>query len=55
MSVRLTYTREFVATGPRWVGSKGHAKAQAFLERQFAKDDLVKDTFTASTPAGRWP
>ena len=48
----LAYTREFVATGPRWVGSKGHAKAQAFLERQFAKDDLVKDSFTASTPVG---
>jgi glutaminyl-peptide cyclotransferase len=48
----LTYTREFVATGPRWVGSPGHAKAQAFLERQFAKDDLVKDSFTASTPIG---
>jgi glutaminyl-peptide cyclotransferase len=48
----LTYTREFVATGPRWVGSPGHAKAQAFLEHQFAKDDLIKDTFTASTPAG---
>jgi Zn-dependent M28 family amino/carboxypeptidase len=48
----LTYTREFVATGPRWIGSKGHAKAQTYLERQFAKDDLVKDTFTASTPAG---
>jgi Zn-dependent M28 family amino/carboxypeptidase len=48
----LTCTREFVATGPRWVGSKGHAKAQAFLEKQFAKDDLVKDSFTASTPAG---
>jgi Zn-dependent M28 family amino/carboxypeptidase len=48
----FAYTREFVATGPRWVGSKGHAKAQAFLEKQFAKDDLVKDSFTASTPAG---
>jgi glutaminyl-peptide cyclotransferase len=48
----LTYTRDFVATGPRWVGSKGYAKAQAFLEKQFAKDDLVKDSFTASTPAG---
>ena len=34
----LTYTKEFVATGPRWIGSKGHAKAQAYLERQFAKD-----------------
>jgi glutaminyl-peptide cyclotransferase len=48
----LDYTRQFVATGPRWVGSNGHAKAQAFLERQFAKDDLVKDSFTASTPVG---
>ena len=48
----LTYTKEFVASGPRWVGSPGHAKAQAFLERQFAKDDLVKDSFTASTPIG---
>ena len=28
----LAFTREFVATGPRWVGSKGHAKAQAFLD-----------------------
>src|ERR1700677_3731248 len=48
----LAYTRDFVATGPRWIGSKGHAKAQVFLEKQFAKDDLVKDNFTASTPAG---
>jgi glutaminyl-peptide cyclotransferase len=48
----LALTRQFVATGPRWVGSPGHAKAQAFLDHQFAKDDLVKDTFTASTPAG---
>jgi glutaminyl-peptide cyclotransferase len=48
----LAYTRAFVATGPRWVGSPGHARAQAYLERQFAKDDLVKDTFTVPTPAG---
>jgi Zn-dependent M28 family amino/carboxypeptidase len=48
----LALTREFVATGPRWIGSPGHAKAQAFLERQFARDDLVKDTFTTHTPAG---
>ncbi len=50
----LDYTRDFVATGPRWLGSNGHAKAQAFLERQFAKDELVKDGFTASTPAGQF-
>jgi glutaminyl-peptide cyclotransferase len=48
----LQYTSEFVSVGPRWVGSQGHAKAEAFLRRQFARDDLEKDTFTASTPAG---
>jgi glutaminyl-peptide cyclotransferase len=48
----LEYTSEFVASGPRWVGSAGHAKAEAFLSRHFAKDDLEKDTFTASTSAG---
>jgi glutaminyl-peptide cyclotransferase len=48
----LEYTSEFVSTGPRWVGSPGHAKAEAFLSRHFAKDDLEKDTFTASTPVG---
>ena len=52
MNRALAYTRDFVATGPRWTGSKGHAKAQAYLERQFAKDDLEKDNFIASTPAG---
>lgn len=51
----LEYTREFVSVGPRWLGSKGHAKAEEFLERQFAKDNLEKDTFTASTPIGTVP
>ena len=41
--------------GPRWVGSPGHAKAEEFLTRHFAKDDLEKDSFTASTPAGVLP
>lgn len=49
----LHYAAEFVATGPRWVGSPGHAKAEAFLERQFAGDNLEKDTFTANTPFGQ--
>jgi glutaminyl-peptide cyclotransferase len=48
----LEYTRQFVATGPRWVGSPGHAKAEAFLKKQFAKDNLEVDTFTMNTPAG---
>lgn len=48
----LEYTREFVASGPRWVGSPGHAKAEAFLKKQFARDQLEVDTFTMNTPAG---
>ena len=49
----LEYTRRYVAaSGPRWVGSPGHAKAEAFLKKEFAKDDLVLDSFTSSTPAG---
>jgi Zn-dependent M28 family amino/carboxypeptidase len=48
----LEYTREFVAVGPRWIGSPGHAKAEAFLKQEFRHDDLVEDTFTTNTPAG---
>jgi glutaminyl-peptide cyclotransferase len=48
----LEETSEFVSVGPRWVGSEGHAKAEAFLSRHFAKDDLEKDTFTATTSVG---
>ncbi len=48
----LEYTRQFVSIGPRWVGSPGHVKAEAFLKKQFAKDNLEVDTFTMNTPAG---
>jgi Zn-dependent M28 family amino/carboxypeptidase len=48
----LAYTRQFVSIGPRWVSSPGHAKAEAFLKKQFAKDNLEEDTFTMNTPAG---
>ncbi len=48
----LEYTRQFVSMGPRWVGSPGHAEAEAFLKKQFSKDNLEVDTFTSNTPAG---
>jgi len=48
----LEYARELVAFGPRYNGSEGLANAQAWLRKQFAKDDLVEDTFVADTPAG---
>jgi Zn-dependent M28 family amino/carboxypeptidase len=46
------YAKELVAFGPRYNGSEGLAKAQAWLRKQFSKDDLVEDTFVADTPAG---
>jgi Zn-dependent M28 family amino/carboxypeptidase len=46
------YARQFVSIGPRWVGSQGHARAEAFLRSQFKHDQLEEDTFTANTPAG---
>src|SRR5271154_343979 len=40
----LEYARELVTFGPRYNGSEGLAKAQAWLRKQFAKDELVEDT-----------
>lgn len=49
----LEYTRQYVdTTGPRWIGSPGHAKAEAFLKQEFRHDHLEEDTFTTNTPAG---
>jgi Zn-dependent M28 family amino/carboxypeptidase len=51
----LEITREFVAIGPRWCLSPGHAKAEAFLRDEFKHDPLEEDTFTANTPIGPVP
>lgn len=48
----LQYTREVVDFGPRWVGSPGHAKIQAYLRKELHGNNLQEDTFSASTPAG---
>jgi glutaminyl-peptide cyclotransferase len=48
----LEDARQFVAFGPRYNGSEGLAHAQAYLRKQFAKDELVDDSFIADTPAG---
>ncbi len=48
----LEYAREFVAIGPRWPTSPGHAKAEAFLRDHFRHDQLEEDAFTANTPIG---
>ena len=49
------YARDFVAIGPRWPTSAGHAKSEAFLRSHFAHDAVEEDTFTADTPIGPVP
>ncbi len=46
------YAKEFVAIGPRWPTSQGHAKAEAFLRERLQHDQLEEDAFTADTPIG---
>lgn len=48
----LQYVREVVAFGPRYAGSPGHAKVEAYLRKQLQGDNLQEDTFAAATPAG---
>lgn len=46
------YAQQLVNCGPRWIGSSGHICAENYLKKQFVKDQLEEDTFTASTPVG---
>jgi len=50
----MQYTKDVAAFGPRYLGSPGHAKVEAFLRAQLKGDNLVEDTFTQATPAGRF-
>ncbi|MEO6817836.1 MAG: M28 family peptidase [Edaphobacter sp.] len=50
-------TQQFLNVAPkRYIGSPGHAKAEAFIKEHFkpeiAKGHFETDSFTASTPAG---
>jgi hypothetical protein len=49
------YASQFVAIGPRWPTSQGHAKAEQFLRDQLKHDQVEEDTFTANTPIGLVP
>jgi len=52
----LELTGKFVAIGPRWIGSDGHAKAEEFIKQQLTTEAvrgwLETDAFTANTPIG---
>jgi hypothetical protein len=51
----MQYVREVVGFGSRPDGSVAHEKLQAYLRDQLRGIDLQEDSFTASTPAGRFP
>lgn len=48
----MQYTKEIVAFGPRWDGSPGMKKVQAYLKNKLKADQVEEDTFTAQTSIG---
>jgi glutaminyl-peptide cyclotransferase len=51
----MQYTKEIVAIGPRWDGSKGQQKVGAYLHGKLKSEQVEEDTFVADTPAGKIP
>jgi Zn-dependent M28 family amino/carboxypeptidase len=47
--------KEIVACGPRFLGSPGHAKVEAYLRAHLKGDDVMEDTFTVDSPEGKFP
>jgi Zn-dependent M28 family amino/carboxypeptidase len=47
--------KEFVALGPRYLGSPGHAKAEQFILSHLEGAQIQQDKFTAQTTAGAFP
>lgn len=49
------YTKEIIAFGPRWDGSKGQERLGAYLHEKLKSDQVEDDPFVADTPAGKIP
>jgi len=49
------YVREYVSIGSRPPGSAGHLKAEQFIQSKLKGDDVEVDSFTATTPVGKFP
>lgn len=47
------YTREIVAIGPRWDGSKGQQRLGEYIHSKLKGDHVEEDAFVADTPAGK--
>ncbi len=48
----MSYVRDVVGFGPRFIGSPGHKKTEVYIHAHLKGADFHDDDFTASTPAG---
>jgi Zn-dependent M28 family amino/carboxypeptidase len=51
----MQYTKDIVAFGPRWDGSKGMQQVYAYLRGKLKHDQVEEDVFTAQTSIGPVP
>lgn len=51
----MQYTKEIVAFGPRWDGSKALDQVRAYIKGKFKGDQVEEDAFVAETSAGKMP
>ena len=51
----MQYTKEIVAFGPRWDGSKALAQVRAYIKNKLKGDQVEEDAFVAETSAGKIP
>lgn len=51
----MEYVKEIVKFGPRPLASANHKKVEDYLEARLKGDNVEDDTFTADTPAGKFP
>ncbi len=49
------YTKEVTAFGPRPIGSANHKKLEDYILAHLKGDQVEEDSFTADTPAGKFP
>lgn len=51
----MQYVKEIVKFGPRPLGSANHKKVEEYLAAHLKGDQVEDDSFTAETPAGKFP
>jgi glutaminyl-peptide cyclotransferase len=51
----MQYTKEIVAFGPRWDGSKALDQVRAYIKNKLKNDQVEEDAFVAETSIGKVP